>query len=156
MRRKEREVVNFEEIIGIIDKCNVMHLGMVDDGKPYVVPLNFGYEVIGQKVVFYFHSAKQGRKIDLLKSNCDVCIEMENVLEVVKGEEACRWTQKYESVIAFGSVFELIDINEKKNAFDRIMVKNGYEGVPVYNAKVLEVTALYKVVISDLSGKRNL
>ena len=43
MRRKDREVLDFDEIIGILDKCKVMHLAMIREGKPYSVPVNFGY-----------------------------------------------------------------------------------------------------------------
>ena len=37
MRRKEREVTNRNEVLKIIEKAKVLHLGLFDDPYPYVV-----------------------------------------------------------------------------------------------------------------------
>ena len=64
MRRKNREVTDRARIEEIIRSCHVCRLGFVDDGRAYIVPMNFGYVEEDGKYVFYFHSAKEGRKID--------------------------------------------------------------------------------------------
>lgn len=66
MRRKDREVKDMDGIFDIVERCNVVHLGMVDNGKPYVVALNFGYEREGNGLILYLHCAMEGRKIDIL------------------------------------------------------------------------------------------
>ena len=43
MTRREREVTDINEIIKILDKSKVLHLGLVDGDEPYVVPMNYGY-----------------------------------------------------------------------------------------------------------------
>ena len=43
MRRRDREVTELNEIIHILDSGKVLHLGLVDQGKPYIVPMNYGY-----------------------------------------------------------------------------------------------------------------
>ena len=43
MRRRDREVTELNEIIHILDSGKVLHLGLVDQGKPYIVPVNYGY-----------------------------------------------------------------------------------------------------------------
>lgn len=43
MTRRELEVTDPQEIIRILDTCKVLHLGLVDEGKPYIVPMNYGY-----------------------------------------------------------------------------------------------------------------
>ena len=67
MRRKDREIKNFDEIISVLEKCKVLHLAMISDGKPYSVPVNFGYivrEEDGQKkLAVYFHGAGEGKKV---------------------------------------------------------------------------------------------
>ena len=40
--RREREVTDINEIIGILDRAKIVHVGMVDEGKPYIVPMNYG------------------------------------------------------------------------------------------------------------------
>ena len=72
MRRKDREVTDIHEIFKMIDNCPVIHIAMTDNGKPYVVALNFGYERQGDDLILYFHSAYEGRKIDILKKNPEV------------------------------------------------------------------------------------
>lgn len=66
MRRKDREIKNFDEIISVLEKCKVLHLAMISDGKPYSVPVNFGYivrEEDGQKkLAVYIHGAGEGKK----------------------------------------------------------------------------------------------
>ena len=47
MRRSDREITDLGEILSIINDCKVIHLAMVDDGEPYLLPLNFGYACEG-------------------------------------------------------------------------------------------------------------
>lgn len=69
MRRKDREITDFNEIIEIMKKCDSVTLGLNDDGYPYLVPLNFGLHVDGEQVELYFHCAIQGTKLDLIKKD---------------------------------------------------------------------------------------
>ena len=69
MRRKEREVTDLTRIREILEECEVCHLGLVEDGKAYVVPLNFGYTLEDGKLSLYFHSAASGRKVEILRKN---------------------------------------------------------------------------------------
>ena len=57
MRRKDREVKELSEITRIIDSSDCCRLGLVDKGKAYIVPMNFGYEVIGGEIVLYRKTA---------------------------------------------------------------------------------------------------
>ena len=45
MRRKDREIKEFDEIIDVLSRCKVLHLALISDGKPYAVPVNFGFAV---------------------------------------------------------------------------------------------------------------
>ena len=45
MRRKDREVTDFEELIAIMKKCDVCRIALNDGGYPYILPLNFGLAV---------------------------------------------------------------------------------------------------------------
>lgn len=67
MRRADREIKDFDEIIQIIKKCDVCRIAMNDGEFPYIVPLNFGVDVQGKQVYLYFHGALEGKKIDLMK-----------------------------------------------------------------------------------------
>ena len=60
MRRKDREITDFNEILAIMEKCDVCRIALNDDGFPYVVPLNFGMDVRDGQVYLYFHCAMEG------------------------------------------------------------------------------------------------
>lgn len=42
MRRSDREVTDFDEIVDIINKCDCIRLGFSSEPVPYILPLNFG------------------------------------------------------------------------------------------------------------------
>lgn len=51
MRRKDREISDYNEIVYVMNRCEVLRIGMVDsEGKPYIVPLTFGLDLEGEKV----------------------------------------------------------------------------------------------------------
>ena len=77
MRRRDREVTDSNEIIHILDLGKVLHLGLVDQGKPYIVPMNYGYVLENDKLVFYLHGALEGRKLDIIRNNSDCCVRIE-------------------------------------------------------------------------------
>ena len=62
----------------------------------------------------FIHSAKRGKKIDLIKSNPNICFEIESKHEIITGEKACDWTTKYQSIIGYGKIEILDDIESKR------------------------------------------
>ena len=44
MRRADKEITDPDELHRILDEAPVLHLGLIDAGRPYVVPLNFARE----------------------------------------------------------------------------------------------------------------
>ena len=165
MRRKDREVKNFDEIIDILSRCKVLHLALISEGKPYCVPVNFGYvltEENGTKnLSVYFHGAGEGKKIDAIKENPSVSFCAETFSETDGDENPCSWTCFYESVIGFGTAKILTDSKERNAGMDSIMLHNGYKlpaGVKfiAYNAMSLARTALVKIEVSEITGKRHL
>ena len=73
MRRKEREITAIDEIEEIIGRCDVCRIALTDDNIPYIVTMNFGYSGGVQKKLF-FHSAGEGRKIDIIRKNNHVML----------------------------------------------------------------------------------
>ena len=66
MRRKDREVTDYGKISKVIAASHCCRLGFYEEGEVYIVPMNFGYAEEDGKRIFYFHSAKEGRKLDLI------------------------------------------------------------------------------------------
>ncbi|MCP4687690.1 MAG: pyridoxamine 5'-phosphate oxidase family protein, partial [Desulfobacterales bacterium] len=143
MRRKEKEITEKKEIEEIIRESTVCRLAMVDGEEPYVVPLNFGFK----DGVLYFHSASQGRKIDILKSNPRVCFTFDVDVEILQGKEACEWGAKFRSVIGSGRAEFIRESQAKRDALDVIMAQYSDEtfGSYEYPDKFLKMVAVIKV-----------
>lgn len=45
MRRSDREVKEFEDIVAIMGKCDVCRIALNNNGYPYILPLNFGMDI---------------------------------------------------------------------------------------------------------------
>ena len=153
MRRKDREVSNMEDIRGIIEKCKVCHLAMADKGRPYLVPLSFGYRIDGEKLTLYFHSAKTGRKIDILENSKEVCFEMACECKLGIVENPCNSGYFYESVIGFGKA-EFVDNDEEKCEALTLLMKHQANQDFVFTKQQADTVCVFKVVSRDFTGKK--
>lgn len=104
MRRSDREVYDFDEIVSIMEKCDVCRLALFDEDYPYILPLNFGMQVTGEEIELYFHGANQGKKYALIDKNNRVCFEMDCSHRLVTDYDAGNCTMEYESVIGHGTI----------------------------------------------------
>ena len=150
MRRKEKEIVNREEIEAIIRQSLVCRLAMTDGNSPYVVPLCFGY----RDQTLYFHGAGQGKKMDILKKNSQVCFEFDLTTGIKPGKSACDWGIGYQSVIGFGQAATVEDRQAKREALDIIMAQYA-EGKFDYSDADLDRTIVIRVDISSMTGKES-
>jgi len=150
MRRKEKEIADKNEIEAIIHKSQICRLGLADEGVPYIVPLCFGY----RNNTLYFHSAKEGRKIEMLKRNHQVCFEFDVDTQIHDGETACSCGMNYRSVIGYGTASLIDHPAQKRKALDIIM-RQYAEGEFTYSDKILEKTLVIKVEISSMTGKKS-
>ena len=149
MRRKEKEITDLSGIESIIEKSVVCRLAMSDDGQPYVVPLCFGYA----DHTLYFHSAGEGRKIEILRKNNRVCFEFDiDPMVVKKGPDGCDWGMKFQSVIGTGRAEFIRDEASKRKALDIIMGQYGDGPFQYADAKV-ERTVVIGVRIEEMTGK---
>jgi nitroimidazol reductase NimA-like FMN-containing flavoprotein (pyridoxamine 5'-phosphate oxidase superfamily) len=151
MRKTDREIKDRKDIDGIIGRCRVCHLALCDDGQPYVVPLNFGYD----GSFLYFHAAPEGRKIDILRKNNKVCFEFAILQSITESEKACKWGAKYESVIGSGTAKILEDLEAKINALEWIMRQYG-SGKRDFAEEILKKTLIFCVQVLEISGKARL
>ncbi len=154
MRRKDKEIIDEKVMISIIEKAIVCRVAMCWQDEPYVVPMNFGY----RDSCIYLHSAREGRKLDILRNNNKVCIEFDVDVELVQSQKACNTSMKYKSVLTFGKAVILKDIAEKKEALDSIMhhYYNHYSlSAFHYPGEALEKVIIIKVKVEKMTGKES-
>lgn len=152
MRRNEKEIKDQSVIESIIKKSKVMRLALCDGNQPYIIPLNFGYV----NSVFYFHSANEGKKLDIIQKNPLVCIEIDAEIGIVPDPDgkACNWGATFESIIASGKAEIVLDKQEKIKGLDLIM-KQYSEDQFEYGDNALNGVTLVKIVISLMTGKES-
>jgi len=150
MRRKDKEITDRAAIESIIRRSTVCRLAMADGNRPYLVPLSFGYK----NNTLYFHSANQGKKLDILKKNNEVCFEFDIDYELIKADNGCEWGMKYKSVIGFGRAFFIEDVESKCAALDAI-VQHYSDGSFTYPESKVKNTVVIKVQIAHITGKQS-
>jgi nitroimidazol reductase NimA-like FMN-containing flavoprotein (pyridoxamine 5'-phosphate oxidase superfamily) len=151
MRRANREISDQSAIRALMEEALVCRIGFCDDGTPYVVPMNFG---LGENCLF-FHCAAEGRKLDILRQNDRVCFEIDFLREIKQGPASCGWGARYESVIGFGRAILVDDPAGKRFALDRIMDHYRAQGPHTYLDDILAKTAIIRIEIESLTGKRH-
>ncbi|NLE06860.1 MAG: pyridoxamine 5'-phosphate oxidase family protein [Crenarchaeota archaeon] len=157
MRRLDRNIERIEDIFSVLDRCKICRLGMVDgEGKPYVVPLNFCYEYRQGKLNLYMHCAKEGLKLDLLRAKPSVCFEADNAGAVITADQACGYSQKYESVIAFGEAEILSDPAQREKGLQAVMKIQSGQDDWVFDPNSAARVEVIRVRVSSVTGKRHL
>lgn len=152
MRRSQREIKDIQEIYRIIKGCDVIRIGMSVDNIPYIVPLNFGFE----EDTFYFHGAQEGRKIDMIKANPNVCFELDTNHHLVgESDNACEWTMTYTSVMGTGTMVMVDEYEEKIKALNILMKNYGGKDSYDYPEKMVRRIGIMKLEVKEYSGKKS-
>ncbi|MEA4812683.1 MAG: pyridoxamine 5'-phosphate oxidase family protein [Anaerolineaceae bacterium] len=157
MRRLDRKIESMEDILGVLGHCQVCRLALASpEGMPYVVPLNFGYAYKAGQLHFYMHCAKEGQKLDMIRANPFVCFEADNAGALISGPRACNYSQKYESVIAFGKAEILNDPDAKEKGLEYIMQHQSGKDKWQFDSVALSRVEVICVQVDSVTGKRHL
>jgi nitroimidazol reductase NimA-like FMN-containing flavoprotein (pyridoxamine 5'-phosphate oxidase superfamily) len=151
MRRKDKEITDLGMIEEIINRAEVCRIAVCDGDMPYSVPMNFGY----RDGRVYLHSAREGRKVDILRRNNRVCFEVDIDHALVTADHSCGFDMKYRSVIAFGKAYLLEDEEEKRQGLDIIMEHYGEETGHHYKEKNLSLALVIRIDIDEMTCKVN-
>ena len=152
MTRRERQVTDINEIIKILDKSKVVHLGMVDGDEPYVVPMNYGYTMEDGKLTLYLHGANRGRKLDLIRANPKVFFEMDCDIVPFEGDVACKYGITYASVMGKGFAEIVEDTEEKKLALSALMKTQTGKDFE-FEDKMTTIVSIIKITTLEYTAK---
>jgi putative nitroimidazole resistance protein len=153
MRRKDREITNINEIHNIIHKARILHLGMFDGEYPYIVPLHYGYSFNEDKLIFYMHGAKSGKKYELININPSVFIEIETDIALVSGGDiACKYGSAYASIMARGKASIVEAVDEKIAGLNLLMQHQTGKTFNINNQMASSVNVI-KVEAFDITAK---
>ena len=153
MRKSDREIKSKEEIIDIIKRCDVIRLAFNNGDYPYILPLNFGFEVKNDKVIFCLHSALEGTKVDIMKKDNRASFEMDTKHELQYYEEKGYCTMSYESIIGRGRI-RILPEDEKMNALKKLMGHYHKSEDTYFNPAAISRTLVYSLEVEEMTAKR--
>ena len=157
MRRKDKEITGIDEKLEIIAKCKICRLGLSENNYPYIVPLNYGYSWDNGKLTLYFHSAPDGRKIDIIQKNDNACFEIDCDTKLIEGENSCNCNYEFKSIIGFGKIVLLDTNDEKINGLNYLMKQQTEKDTKHdFNEAKLDNIIVFKMLVDEFTGKQKL
>ncbi|MCD8309330.1 MAG: pyridoxamine 5'-phosphate oxidase family protein [Clostridia bacterium] len=151
MRRSDRQITDFNEIISVLDGCDTIRVAFNGDDYPYVVPLSFGYETIDGRLYIYFHCAKEGKKLDLIERDSRVCVEADKLNGYA--DRGTSVTADYESVIALGRAQRVYG-KELVHGLELLLEHCKIKGHSAADCAAKDITAVVKITVEEITGKR--
>lgn len=155
MRVSKKEIRDPEVIMGLLSRCHVGRLGTIGkDGYPMIKPLNF----VNVNDRIYFHSAKEGEKIEDIMRDNRVCFEADLSIAYVKSLDVpCKADYLYRSVIIKGKAHIITDRDERLSALKKLMEKYQPEGgFGEFPEDKLLLTSIVRIDIEEITGKEDL
>jgi len=153
-RHPERAVP--AEAVEILATGTVAHVGFVDAGQPYVIPLLYHYD--GERPDrLYLHGARASRLQQRLAEGTAVCVTVTLLDSLVASKDAMHHSANYRSVVCFGSARPVAE-HEKAELFGRMTSRYfpgrtlGRDYAPAEPGQ-LRATSVVEVAIEDWSAK---
>ena len=150
MRRKEREITDRFEIDSIIASANLMRIALVDGAMPFLVPVFYAFD----GTALYFHSAKAGTKMEILRRNSNLCFEISVDNGFIESDAACDFEARHRTVIGTGKAQLVEDQAEKIRVLDLIVAHFSAKKF-TYPQANLDCTAVIRIDIGSIKGKKH-
>lgn len=152
MTRRELEITEITEILKIMDEAKVLHLGLADEGWPYVVPMNYGYEYTDGHMVLYLHGATKGYKFDVIAKNPQVSFALETDTQPFEGRVACQYGMAYKSVMGRGIATLVEDTKEKEKAMS-VLMKHQTGKDFSFDEKLVSIVNVIRIDVRGFTAK---
>ena len=152
MTKRELQITDLKEIQAILDKASVLRLGLAVNNEPYIVPMNYGYRLEDGKLTFYLHSAMRGKKLDMIRANPRVFIELDCDLTPFEGVKPCQYGLSYSSIMALGEARIVENVEEKMQAMTTLMkIQTGKDFS--FDEKLVGMVAVIRVDVTEYTAK---
>ena len=155
MRRADREVTDLKQLEEILKACTAVHIGAQDGEGIFVVPMNYGFHLEGDRLTLYVHSAQEGRKVAAFRAGGTVAFEMDGRHALRTADTACGHSYTYQSIMGSGTIRELTEAGAKRAALELIMEHMTGRGSWDMPDASLERTAVFALQADQWTGKRN-
>lgn len=158
MRLQKRAVTEYEDLKEILEACQVVRIGAVDEEGLFIVPVNFGYEFFENSgemhLKLYIHSAREGRKAEAFSKSPDVALEMDCEQGILRGAYACDYSFAYFSLMGNGAIRPVTEEAEKIYGLRLLMQHMEPKAKLEFLPQMLERVHVYCIEVKSFSGKR--
>lgn len=156
MRRQDREILDKDWIVDLLNRVDYGVLATCKDGQPFTVARNFAYDA--EKHAIYFHGARKGRTFESIGAGTPANLNASEMGEWIIADRAMNFGVKYKGVVVFGTLHIVEDVDEAKHALQLLMDKHFPDLKPDvdYEATTntdLKVTAVLRLDVESWSGK---
>ncbi len=156
VRRRDKEIVDPAAVRDVLARGEVARLAMISEGGPYVVPVSYALlpPEPGEPLRLAVHGAREGRKIDALRKDPRVCVEVTVDAQTVSAVRACDVTVRYRSVIAFGRAVFLEEPAARRRALAAIAERYAPGAPPVDDGEARKI-AILEIRIDEATCKQS-
>ncbi|MCR2044267.1 pyridoxamine 5'-phosphate oxidase family protein [Anaerosalibacter massiliensis] len=121
-----------------------------EDEQPYITPINF--VLYNEKI--YFHTGFKGRKLENIKDNSKVCLEVSSPGKIYSAPEARNFTMRFWSVLVFGKANIVHDDKFKLTVMNKLMEKHASEyKYPDLSIEDMNIVNVVEISIDEVTGK---
>lgn len=139
------------DLYSILDDNLVAHVGLVQDGRPVVIPMAYGRV----DDTIYLHGSSGSRLMRLLHDEPDVCVSITELKALKVARSTFHSGMHYRSVVIFGKA-ELVgdaDKDQALNALSDAMIPGRVQEVRSSTKKELAATIIVSLPLSECSVK---
>ncbi len=139
------------DLYSVLDNNLVAHVGLVQDGKPVVIPMAYGRV----DDIIYLHGSSGSRLMRLLEKEPDVCVSITELKALKVARSTFNSGMHYRSVVIFGKA-ALVGDDQKDaalNALSNAMVPGRVEEVRANTKKELAATIIVSLPLDECSVK---
>ena len=154
MRRKDRRVTDEALIDSILKECGVVSIGLYDEDRIYVVPVNYGYTKEDGRLSIYFHGGRSGHRLDCIRRNPKAGFVIDTGEMVIPAEEDCDFTNHYHFIIGSGIVTILEDPAEKCRGLEIIMAQTS-DRKWAFTERMANQVEVYRLDVEEFQAKAN-
>ena len=152
MTKRELQITDEGQIRSILDTAKVLHLGLCVDNEPYVVPMNYGYTMEEGRLTFYLHGALRGKKLDMIRANSRVFVELDCNRIPFEGDKPCQYGLGYSSVMGRGTATIVDDVEEKMKALTVLMKTQTGKNF-TFNEQLVSIVSVIRIDVAEFTAK---
>ncbi|HIV13520.1 MAG TPA: pyridoxamine 5'-phosphate oxidase family protein [Candidatus Pullilachnospira stercoravium] len=153
MRRYKREVQDTRQIRRLLEECQVLRIGTMDQEGMFIVPVSYGYEYEEDgSLRFYIHSAGEGRKVQAFRQQERVAVELDCADGLIRGDYTCQYSMAFRSLMGSGKIC-LLSGPEKLRGLKLLMRHTAPESRISFSDEMVEAVHVYAIRMEEFRVK---